>query len=43
MYLQCVYGQKPSKHSRDNLKCKVQVNPSFGGSLRKIASARQEI
>jgi hypothetical protein len=43
MYLQCVYGQRPSKHSRDNLKCEVQVNPSFRGSLRKIASARREI
>jgi hypothetical protein len=40
MYLQCIYGQKPSKHSRDNLKCEVQVNPSFGGSLLKIGSAR---
>jgi hypothetical protein len=43
MYLQCIYGQKPSKHSRDNLKCEVQVNPFFGGSLREITSAGQEI
>jgi hypothetical protein len=27
MYLQCVYGQKPSKHSRDNLKVQSPSKP----------------
>jgi hypothetical protein len=40
MYLQCVYGQKPSKHSRDNLKCEVPVNPFFCGEMWGIRGAK---